>query len=83
MINLCIQKATDIKRNDDGTPFAWTAGEVVKTFRNTDEFIDYVKDNINDLADCVVLSGSASLIGMGNAYLARELKQVNKLVTKG
>lgn len=33
----------------------------------------------SELEDCVALSGSASLIGMANAVLAKELKRIGKI----
>lgn len=79
MFYLELHKAQNILRDEDGTPYSWRGGKLIKKFRNAVEFLDYVRDHAKELRNAVVFTSSASLIATSNAYLASELKKAGVL----
>lgn len=77
---IIITGAEKIQRDDNGTAWTWQGGSTHATFSNGDGFVDYVKENIDQLgADCVAFCGSASQIQAANQIIAQELKKAGKL----
>lgn len=75
-----LQKATNIKRDEDGIPYSWKACETIVDFTDPLAFAEYVDDNISSLANVVPFTGSANLLMQANAYIANKLKEAKVLV---
>lgn len=77
--NLQIQNATNITRDQDGAPISWSAGETIARFRSPIKFAEYVEIHAAELTNAVCFTGSASMIGRANAFLAGTLKKAGVL----
>lgn len=76
---LTIQKAKNIKRDEDGFPYSWTSGKQIAEFRDAEKFMDYVRANIKTFKSAVAFTGSASLLTSANGFITNELKKAGLL----
>ena len=77
---LILQRAKNIKRHDDGTPWSWQSLDEIAQFKSIDSFIKYVENHIKELgADVVCVSGSGSLITSTNQFLAEQQRKAGVL----
>lgn len=76
---ITLDRATNIKRDADGVPFAWKGGKKIAEFSDPEKLKEYVTDNIGDLVDVVAFTGSATLLNAVNSFIATELKKAGLL----
>jgi hypothetical protein len=73
---ITLDRVTDVKRHEDGTPWTWKFAGVIAKFNSADEAVAYVDDHIAELPeDCTFFTGSASLLHTLNSYLAKKQQE--------
>lgn len=76
-MQILIQEATEINRDNDGYPYSWKSGNTLFTATTSKEFYDFV-DALKDYSNIVAFTGSASNLMTANAYIAHKLKESQK-----